>query len=314
MERLAVLAAATTPALLFLGYGVAKARGDWQSDALWSAFFLGAVAAIVTLVFVVPLGYLVRLIEWSVLPGAAIEATVIAAIPEETVKFVVLVRLAEKHVDVRRRQDLIILALAVSLGFATLENLAYIVAPGNWTHVATARAITAVPGHGIDGLAMGALLTVARLRVDRPRRRLMLVLAVPIVLHAAYDFPLMAITRGGDKGWLTGLWLLVLVGSAIVSIVMCNRILPAAARADREAGADPAMDIRPSLLLLGGLGMIAAGPLLGVAFFALKDVQPNWVGVALGIFPIALGLDLIRTSLLRRCNRRQAIAGDRAGE
>jgi RsiW-degrading membrane proteinase PrsW (M82 family) len=296
MDRLAVFAAATLPALFFLGHGIAKARADWRSEALWSAFFLGAVAAIVALVFVVPLGYLVRLVEWPVLAGGAIDAVVVAAIPEETVKFIVLVRLAERHVDVRRRQDLLVLALAVSLGFATLENLAYIAAPGDWTLIATARAITAVPGHGIFGLVMGALLIAARLRGDGPPRHLILVLATPIVLHAAYDFPLMAMTRGGDKVWLAGLWLFILAGAAIIGIVTCNRVLPAAARTDREAGADADSDIRPALLLLGGLGMIVAGPLLGVAVLVLKDIQPIWAGAALGIFPVAMGLDLILTS------------------
>jgi protease PrsW len=299
MERLAVLAAATAPALLFLGYGIAKSRCDWQSEALWSAFFMGAVGAVAALVFVLPLGYALHLIDWSVWTGAAIDAFIIAAIPEETLKFIVLVRLAEKHVDVRRLQDLIVLALAVSLGFATLENIAYIAAPGDWTHVATMRAITAVPGHGINGLAMGALLTAARLRGSDTRLTMPFVLGVPILLHAAYDFPLMAITRGGDRTWLAGVWLFILVSAAAISIVICNRILPAAARLDREAGAETQWEFRPALLILAGAGMILAGPLLGVVSFILKDIEDVWAGLALGILPIALGLDLIVTSRRR---------------
>ena len=136
------------------------------------------------------LGHLLPLDRAGPVAEAGVNAVVIAAIPEEAIKFFVLVYLAEKHVDVRRLQDLLVLALAVSLGFATLENFGYVISAGGWKTIAALRAIAAVPGHGIDGLAMGALLIRARLSGRAEDVRLALI--VPIILHAAYDFPLMA--------------------------------------------------------------------------------------------------------------------------
>jgi hypothetical protein len=42
MVRIVIVLAAIIPALLVLGYGIAKARGSWRSEAMWSAFFVGA--------------------------------------------------------------------------------------------------------------------------------------------------------------------------------------------------------------------------------------------------------------------------------
>src|SRR5262249_11504405 len=106
MERIVVLIAAVVPAFFVLAYGMAKARGDWRNEALWSAFLLGAVGALVAAAGEVLI--LGPLLHWAALPvpfNAAADALVVAAIPEETIKFVVLVGIAERHVDVRRRQD-----------------------------------------------------------------------------------------------------------------------------------------------------------------------------------------------------------------
>ena len=47
MIRAVILAAAILPPLLVLGYGIAKARSSWKCEAIWSAYALGAVGAIV---------------------------------------------------------------------------------------------------------------------------------------------------------------------------------------------------------------------------------------------------------------------------
>ena len=127
----------------------------------------------------------------------------------------------------RRLQDLLILALAVSLGFATLENFFYVISSGGWKMVAALRAITAVPGHGIDGLAMGALLIRARI-TERPED-LRLALIVPILLHALYDFPLYAMHKDVAKLWFGVMWLAIIAASSFFVITLCNRMLATAA-------------------------------------------------------------------------------------
>lgn len=289
MDRLFILAAAVVPALLVISYGVAKARGNWSSEPLWNAFLMGGVAAIGCLFVEFALSYLLESAALSPMGEAASKALFVVAIPEESAKFLMLLGVAEQHVDTRRKQDILLLALGVSLGFATLENLFYVGTTTDWYFVAAARAVTAVPGHGINGLVMGALLIAARLR---PRRyRVILALLVPILLHAAYDFPLF-VPKGGFQMWCLILWLAVLLLSAILAIYLCNRVLPAAVAADRTAGTDVPTRQTPQGVAVGMI-LIVAGPAIATAALLMKFGHYAWMGVIVAILPLALGIDLV---------------------
>jgi len=301
-----VLLAAIAPPLVFLSYGIAKARGGWKSEATWNAFLVGAVSALAALTIELALSCLLPLERTGAVAEAGITAVLLAALPEESIKFFVLVSLAEKHVDVRRLQDLLMLALAVSLGFATLENFFYVISAGGWKMIAALRAITAVPGHGIDGLAMGALLIRARLSGRAEDVRLALI--VPVLLHAAYDFPLLALHKDIGKIWFGTSWLVVIAASSIFVIKLCNRVLAKAIASDRAAGRDDSSIESAGWLIAGGAMVLIAGPSLAAWAFDAKGVEVASVATALSIFPIAFGIDSVLTGLKRRNSRRAAAA------
>jgi len=299
MIRFVILAAAIAPPLFILGYGIAKARGTWKSEAMWNAFLAGAVGALAAVACELALGYL-----WpDDQMGPIANAILLAAIPEESVKFFVLVALAEKHVDVRRLQDLIVLALAVSLGFATVENFSYVTSAGGWKMTAALRAVTAVPGHGIDGLAMGALLVATRLNGGKSLWDAKYALLVPIILHAAYDFPLFAIQKHADKIWFGAAWLAIIAASSIFVIMLCNRIIPRAVATDRAAGRDDSSIETTDRLVIGGIIGLIGGPLLAASVFYARGLEFATVAMILSIFPVALGIDSILTGLRRREQR-----------
>lgn len=300
MDRLAVFLAAVTPALALLGYGVAKARGSWRNDALWNAFFAGALCALAAVVCEAVLDSVLPLDTLSPALGAVASALLIAAIPEETLKFVVLVFFAERDANAKRRQDLIMLSLGVALGFAAIENLGYLAVPGDWRSVAVVRATTAVPGHGIDGLAMGALLTAARLGAGQRLLRLALAWALPVALHWAYDVPPLLLRSEEAGRWLGALWLIVISVSAVLAIFLCNRILPAAAAADQASGSDRRPPAAAGSLIVGGAALIVAGPLLGILLYVLEPGELPWSRSTLVVLPLLLGADLLNTGLRRR--------------
>src|SRR6478752_9098958 len=99
MDRIVVFLAAVIPALLILEYGVARTRGSWTNEALWTAFMVGAVGALVALFVEFGLAHALHIDTLSGLPRAAVESVFIAAMPEEAIKFVVLIGVAERHVD-----------------------------------------------------------------------------------------------------------------------------------------------------------------------------------------------------------------------
>ena len=298
--RFVILLAAVVPPLLILGYGIAKARASWNSEAMLSAYFLGAVSAIAAMMCEFALTYALPLGWMTPVDAAASKAVFIAGLPEEAAKFFVLVCLAEKHVDVRRLQDILVLAVAVSLGFATLENIAYVVAAGDWKAIAALRAITSVPGHGLDGLAMGALLIAARMDTRRSPELFGYALLVPAFLHAAYDFPLFAIEKGIAKIWFGVGWLSVIAASSIFVIRLCNRILPEAVEADRAAGRDHLSKETTDRLITGGIIAVIAGPLLAAVALVTRGFDVALAATVLSILPIALGIDSILTGARRR--------------
>jgi RsiW-degrading membrane proteinase PrsW (M82 family) len=296
MIRVVILLSAISPAFFILGYGIAKARGSWKSEAMWNACFIGAMGAMAAVGLELAVGYLLP--PARPLLDAAMRAA-LAAIAEESIKFFLLVCIAEKNVDARRAQDILVLALAISLGFATLENCLYVTSIGNWRETAALRAVTAVPGHGLDGLAMGTLLMAARLHAESLWRSVCALL-LPMALHAAYDFPLLAIAKGADKTVMGIIWVVVLLLSSLFVILFINRMLPKAEAADRASGRDNASVETTTWLIAGGSAGVIAGPLIAAAGFYVEGLKIAAAASMLGIFPVALGIDAIVTGIRRR--------------
>jgi RsiW-degrading membrane proteinase PrsW (M82 family) len=266
--RCVILIAAVAPSLLILTYWLRKTGVSWTSEALWSAFFLGALGVFGALGIELAIDQLD--FPGGSLPviSAASRATFVAAIPEEAVKFFLLVVLVEKHVDVRRFQDVMVLGLTVSLGFATAENFFYVTSLGDWKTVAGLRALTAVPAHGLNGLAMGALLISARLdgvKGNSPRELWLVrsALIVPMLLHAAYDFPLFAMGKHLSKVWFGTVWLLAIVLSWIFVVRLFNRVLARAAFADMTSPHSAASKANIRLLMQSGSMGLMTRPFMG---------------------------------------------------
>ncbi|MGZ5840350.1 MAG: PrsW family glutamic-type intramembrane protease [Xanthobacteraceae bacterium] len=298
--RAVIVLAAFLPPVLMLTYGIAKGRDSWRSESMWTAVCIGAVSAIAAGMIELLLSLFFKFGAADPILGAAKTAILLAAIPEETTKFLVLLVLAEKYA--RRLQDVLILAVAVSVGFATLENLLCIMAKG---HLATAvvRAITSIPGQGMDALAMGALVIAARLRRGHDASGLILALIVPVILHAAYDFPLLAMQKGADKAQLSVVWGVVMICSAVFVIVLCRHVLAKAVAADQASGCDDASTETTDRLMIGGVIALFGGPMLAASYLYAEGSKD--VGLmALSILPMAFGLDSIFTGLDRRRERK----------
>jgi protease PrsW len=272
-----------------------------EERSVVDGFLFGGLGAVGAIPLEFTIRWVIDLSAPSPLEKANYYALLIGAIPEETIKFFILLGAAERHVDARRRQDLIMLAAAVSLGFATLENFLFVAAPTKWQLVAGLRALTAVPGHGVDGLTMGALLTTARVMPNRRTLWIALALFVPVLVHAAYDFPLFArkfglITSDNSLPFIVP-WIAILLTTAIIAISLCNWILPKARLADQRSGRDQSGNVSP-------LFLVAVGCVLAIMIIALTtlltfggDVEARAPSVALSVFPLAMALDLIWTGL-----------------
>jgi RsiW-degrading membrane proteinase PrsW (M82 family) len=121
---------------------------------------------------------------------AAYQAFLVAAGPEELFKYLALFVVVWKSPEFNEQFDGIVYAVFVSLGFAAVENVMYVVQGGY--HTAAVRALTAVPAHAIFGVTMGYYFGVARRYKELRKDYLFRSVSIPFLLHGVYDFILMA--------------------------------------------------------------------------------------------------------------------------
>jgi RsiW-degrading membrane proteinase PrsW (M82 family) len=224
MERLFILICAMVPSIAFLQYGIVKARAAWGDLAIWESFCTGGFCAVIVMLPELLLKKTLGIGAMTPLHGAVSEALFIAAIPEEIAKLGGLLYVITRHGDRIIRYDMIVLSLATALGFAAIENLTYLIRPGEWQLLALGRALTAVPFHGIMGLTMGALLTAAARHQREQNAWLAAAMIVPILLHAGYDLPVLLVARNHALLGILPAWFLIAILIGIAVIYRCNKM------------------------------------------------------------------------------------------
>ncbi|MTH52199.1 intramembrane metalloprotease PrsW [Bacillus mangrovi] len=107
---------------------------------------------------------------------------------EEFFKWFIFIVAIYPHVHFDEHYDGIVYGSAISLGFATLENILFLFANG--LEFAIGRAVFPVSSHAIFGIIMGYYLGRSKFTEDSKdkKRWLMLSLFIPVVLHGVYDY------------------------------------------------------------------------------------------------------------------------------
>jgi RsiW-degrading membrane proteinase PrsW (M82 family) len=232
--------AAVAPALLILWLVVAADERPGPPAKVWTAFFLGAASISLLGLIRTPFMSILTAPEnpWA---AQALHSLFGVALPEETVKILVIAMVSAWRKPFTNPTDTVVYGAAAGLGFAAYENLAYLVQHVDmWQSLAALRSVLTVPFHGALGIIAGAYLAIARSgtalgahRHNRDWARItnwILVLAGPVGLHAAFDFPLLTLQKNPDIANTTRL----LLGSASVLIGFSS--IAFAARLIRRVG------------------------------------------------------------------------------
>lgn len=113
--------------------------------------------------------------------------------------------------------DGIVYAVFVSLGFAALENILYVL--GNMSiGTAISRALLAVPGHACDAVFMGYYFSLAKMYKHQNNHKeeiknLILGIVAPTIIHGFYDFCLFS-----GVGFLMILFFAFVIAVYIISV------------------------------------------------------------------------------------------------
>lgn len=184
---------AITPAIIGLIGIYLSDRVDREPfKVLIFTYALGALSVIPSIVVE---EFFLRFNVFSGVAQAFYNAFIVAAFTEEYFKRLVILKLPYKTRYFNEKLDGIVYGVFSALGFATVENIMYVVFTyANNPFIGLYRGIFSVPAHGIFGVTMGYYLSLSRFDTDKGRKRANLrkSLIMPIILHGTFNFILMA--------------------------------------------------------------------------------------------------------------------------
>jgi RsiW-degrading membrane proteinase PrsW (M82 family) len=190
-----LLMVAIAPGIALLAYFYLKDLYESEPISMVARMFvLGILTVFPTMV--VQRGFVLGLGENPLLFAFGISAGI-----EEFIKWFLVYFLIFRNSSIKQPYDGIVYATAVSLGFATLENVlfSWIYQPSMSTLLF--RAMLPVSGHALFGVIMGYYLGKAKSSPEHERKFVTYALLIPILWHGSFDY----ILAQANNYWL---WLI----------------------------------------------------------------------------------------------------------
>ncbi|WP_110927591.1 glutamic-type intramembrane protease PrsW [Bacillus massiliglaciei] len=182
---LVILSAGIAPGLALLSYFYLKDQYETEPISVVSKTFLYGV------ILVFPIMFVQYVLETeNVFQADFARAFIWAALLEEFFKWFILIYYIYQHVAFDEPYDGIVYGAAASLGFATMENILYLIANG--VGDAFGRALLPVSSHALFGVIMGYYLGKAKFSSKNNKVYLFIALLLPVLLHGIYDYILMS--------------------------------------------------------------------------------------------------------------------------
>lgn len=195
MQLLLVILSALAPVAIALWY-IYKKDSAQPEPTKWlaKAFGYGLLSALLSFVFSIPLSIILGLevdvnVYKSILNAFA-DAFLLAAIPEELAKFIMLWLLIRKNPYFDEKFDGIVYAVCIGMGFAGIENVMYLfngLEDGSWITTGINRALFSIPGHFFFAVLMGYYYSLYHFGIDRSVKAKALILVAPILAHGIFD-------------------------------------------------------------------------------------------------------------------------------
>lgn len=214
-----------------------------------SIAFISAVVPVIVLLFFIykkdkyqpePLGKLILTFFvgcLSVIPAVLMESVIMMAAPsaeympvlngmftgylvaglsEELCKLLLLLLVIWKSPHFDEFFDGIVYAAYLSLGFACVENIGYVMSGGDQLMTALFRGLLAVPAHFLFAVTMGYYVSLAKFDPEHKGSLLFKAFLYPMLLHGTYDALLMVSDNLGGGDSLNAVICLVLFAVFII--------------------------------------------------------------------------------------------------
>lgn len=195
MQLLLVFLSALAPVAVALWY-IFKKDSAKPEPTKWlvKAFWYGVFSALLSLIFSLPASAIFGLeIDAEAYPSifdAFADAFILAAIPEELAKLIMLWLLLRKNPHFDEKFDGIVYAVCIGMGFAGIENVVYLfggIEDGSWISMGISRALFSIPGHFLFAVLMGYYYSLYYWGIDRSLKAKAMILAAPVLAHGLFD-------------------------------------------------------------------------------------------------------------------------------
>lgn len=215
MEALILLGIATAPCVAIGLYIYLNDKHEREPiGLLLRAYMYGVLSVGITFVISKLINGFITVDEKD-LTEQAIHAFLIVALVEETSKFIFVRGVLYHNVNFNEPFDGIVYSVMVGMGFATLENIIYVLNDG--LSVGVMRMFTAVPAHACFAVLMGFYL--GKEKFDHKKGNYgFYALGVATLFHGAYDYCLFV-------SWMPGIWIGTIVALAIAIALSRKAIL-----------------------------------------------------------------------------------------
>jgi RsiW-degrading membrane proteinase PrsW (M82 family) len=218
MNVLILLSFAIAPGVCIATFIYLKDKHEREPIGLLvKSFLFGIGSVIITLIISAPLSIFVP-INTQDYSQQAVHAFLIVALVEELSKYIFVRGILYKDPNFNEPFDGIVYSVMVSMGFATLENIMYVV-DGGWG-VAVLRMFTAVPAHAAFAVLMGYYLGLAKF-VHHKSHYGWYGLGIATLFHGAYDYFWFI---GEVNGVWAGIWIGALI-SLVVGIMLSKKAI-----------------------------------------------------------------------------------------
>ena len=195
-----LLLLAALPVVLILTLVYFKDRNKEPMVLLIKLFFAGFLSCILVLLISELLALFLPFMNGSLSSKSFLDILLYAfigvALVEEFSKWLMTYLVGYNNREFDELYDGIVYAIFVSLGFAFIENILYIIQAAS-VNTAILRAVSAVPSHACDAIFMGYYLSIAKVCALRGNEQLekkyiIYSIFIPAILHGIYDFCLMS--------------------------------------------------------------------------------------------------------------------------
>jgi RsiW-degrading membrane proteinase PrsW (M82 family) len=213
-----LLLSALAPVAAVIIYIYVKDKYEKESKRMLAfAFILGAIISIIiTTVLYMFFDLFLPLKDDYSIWQQFVKAFFVVALIEEFSKYIMVRGFLQPRKGFNEPFDGIVYAVMVSMGFAAVENIMYVIQGG--MEVAMLRAFTAIPAHATFGIIMGYYMGKAKFSKN-PIKWNLIGLSLAVLFHGAYDFFLLI-------GFIPGISIGAFI-SLIVGIILSKRAIKA---------------------------------------------------------------------------------------